>query len=212
MRYTASLRTFFKINFTELKMMVNHICGGMNFHSSVANADDIIQELYTRMHQYKVLSRYRTSRGAISTYLYLITKRIVLSKIHSEKKKYFLGVDTDISTVYPYVERSYQTCVEQPHEEEQALDHTSLAYDLDSFRRLLLNSTKNKKVVFKNNPNNTRTPRADLVKIFDYYRSGCSSHDVACILDVTDTYAMYLKRQLREVMEEFGITATANAV
>jgi RNA polymerase sigma factor (sigma-70 family) len=211
---------FIHKNDKELRAMVFSIAARHQVDEFSAN--DIAQEFYHRCLTGDIIESYdpnfhqgKSSNPKISTYLYQIILNMVRSYKNSNENRissnrYTPSHDIEDSTDMDDTElalRFNRVAVDY----ENILLHNdnspdNLSNELREFERAFLNSRFNKQFSLKKRRNKTILSRGlSILEVYNHFKNGLSSHDIAELYGVSDMFICYLKKYISKNLKRFGI-------
>lgn len=187
----------------------------MNYPGSTS---DIVQDLYLRMLQFKILQKYDANRSKISTFLYRVIQNLIMGTILSESRYKNVPCLSAFEDDHPTGEYTddvdwvVRSCGLDPEyalmlrRNQDSDPMTGLAADIEDFKRSFLNSRKNKKHTFSRRKEKNSEPReTTTLDLLQFLYDGYSNHEIAQMFDVCDMTVSHIKNKLAAALSKHGI-------
>lgn len=229
MRYASSMSTFVRENDKEIRRVVFSVCRSLNRFEKWL-MDDIVQDVYFRLHHANFLGRYDSSMAKVSTYVFRTIYRVAKHRIWQEtnlKKPCFKkGAANDYRTRYvlpPTLGGANMSCLSHSDQMDQiihseGLDHDyshivhqepidGLPFELQSAMDHITNTKANRHHNLNRRKNKeVETDGYCIMDILKLIRDGFSSHEIATIYGVTPMAVCHVKKRLAEILTEYGFS------
>lgn len=211
MEMSNSLRIFFDANLSEISRLISSVSHKINYKGPI---EDVMQNLYVRMDQHKVLRKYDRRKAKMSTYLYQIIHNIMLQDVIDEAKHKFVCTSSDPQSGEDDngLEFIMHNAVNPDYESMSLRNSDARLDELKDFYRKFVSSSRNKKHRCDRRKNkNLDTEGFDLAELFVLLYRGYTSHEIAGMYGVTDMTLSHAKAQLAEQLGSFGIELPVTA-